>query len=128
MEASVRRNFRDFHGEISYLLADSRFLTGPRLSQVPKNQGTAQLSYQHKGTLASAGIRAFSLQFDDDLNAFILPGFATMQAELSQRLTKQFTIRAQFENVLDRQYIVALTPTPNTGSPRLWRIGLRWSL
>lgn len=127
IEASIRRDFRDFHGEISYLLADSRFLTGPRISQVPRNQGTARLTYQHKGTLASAGIRAFSLQFDDDLNAFILPGFATMQAELAQRLTKQFTIRASFENVLDRQYIVALTPIPNTGSPRLWRIGLRWS-
>jgi outer membrane receptor protein involved in Fe transport len=66
------------------------------------------------------------LQFDDDLNLFVLPGFATAQAEVSQRLTNQLTARAGFENVLDRQYIVALTPTPNTGSPRLWRIGLRW--
>jgi outer membrane cobalamin receptor len=128
IEASVRRNFKDFQGEISYLFADSRFITGPRISQVPRNQGTARLSYVHKGTLASAGIRAYSLQFDDDLNQFVLPGFATMQAELSQRLTRQFTVRAAFENFLDRQYIVALTPTPNTGSPRLWRLGIKWSL
>jgi len=31
------------------------------------------------------------------------------------------------ENLLDRQYLVALTPNPNTGAPRLWRIGLRWN-
>jgi outer membrane receptor protein involved in Fe transport len=128
IEANVRRDFHDFHGEIAFLFADSRFLTGPRLSQVPRNQGTARLIYQHKNTLASAGIRASSLQFDDDLNAFILPGFATLQAEISQRLNKQFSVRASFENLLDRQYIVALTPTPNTGAPRLWRIGLKWSM
>jgi len=128
MEATVRRDFGPFHGEISYLFADSRFSTRFRISQVPRNQGSARLTYQHKGTLLSAGVRAYSLQFDDDLNLFALPGFATAQAEVSQRLTKQLTVRAAFENLLDRQYIVALTPTPNTGSPRLWRIGLRWML
>jgi len=126
IEATVRRDFGPVRGEISYLFADSRFSTGFRISQVPRNQGSARLTYQHKGTLVSAGVRAFSLQFDDDVNLFVLPGFATAQAEVSQRLTSQLTVRAGFENVLDRQYIVALTPTPNTGSPRLWRIGLRW--
>jgi outer membrane receptor protein involved in Fe transport len=126
IEATVRRDFGPLRGEISYLFADSRFSTRYRISQVPRNQGSARLTYQHKGTLLSAGVRAFSSQFDDDLNVFVLPGFATAQAEVSQRLTSQLTARAGFENVLDRQYIVALTPTPNTGSPRLWRIGLRW--
>jgi outer membrane receptor protein involved in Fe transport len=126
IEATVRREFGPIHGEISYLLADSRFSTGFRISQVPRNQGSARLMYLHKGTLLSAGVRAFSQQFDDDLNLFVLPGFATAQAEVSQRLTRQVTVRAAFENLLDRQYIVALTPTPNTGSPRLWRLGLRW--
>jgi len=128
IEASLRREFGPFHGEISYLFADSRFNTGPRLSQVPRNQGSARLTYQYKGLLASAGVRALSLQFDDDLNTFVLGGFGVMQAEVSQRLTKQLTARAAFENLLDRQYVVALTPIPNTGSPRLWRIGLRWSM
>ena len=128
IEASLSRDFGPFNGRISYLLADSRFVTGFRISQVPRNQGTALLSYQHKGTMVSAGVRAFSLQFDDDLNQFILPGFATMQADVAQRLNKRLTVRAAFENVLDRQYIVALTPTPNTGSPRLWRVGFQWSM
>ena len=128
IEASVQRDFGPFHGEMSYLLADSRFTTGPRISQVPRNQGSAQLSYQHKGTLVFGGLRAYSLQFDDDLNAFVLPGFATLQAEVAQRVHKNVTLHAGFENLLDRQYIVALTPTPNTGSPRLWRLGVRWSM
>ena len=128
IEASVRRDFGPIHGEIAYLFADSRFNTGPRLSQVPRNQGSARLSYQHKAFFMSAGLRASSLQFDDDLNVFVLGGFAVMQADVSQRLTKQLTVRAAFENLLDRQYVVALTPIPNTGSPRLWRIGLRWSM
>jgi outer membrane receptor for ferrienterochelin and colicin len=33
---------------------------------------------------------------------------------------------AAAENALDRQFYVAFTPTPNTGAPRLWRLGLRW--
>lgn len=128
IEASLSRDFGPFRGQISYLLADSRFVAGLRISQVPKNQGTAMLTYHHKGTLASAGLRAYSLQFDDDLNQFVLPGFATMQADVVQQLNKRLSVRAAFENLLDRQYIVALTPTPNTGSPRLWRIGFRWSM
>ena len=128
IEASLRRGFGPFQGEMSYLFADSRFLNGPRISQVPRNQGTARLTYQHKNTFASGGLRALSLQFDDDLNQFALPGFAVLQAEIAHQLTKSFGVRAAFENLLDRSYVVALTPTPNTGSPRLWRVGFRWSI
>lgn len=128
IEATVQRNFGPVHAEMSYLFADSRFTTGKRISQVPRSQGSAELSYLHKGTMLFGGLRAYTLQFDDDLNSFILPGFATLQAGVSQQLAKGFSVRAAFENILDRQYIVALTPTPNTGSPRLWRLGIRWTI
>jgi len=128
IEASVHRDWGDFHGDMSYLFADSRFLTGPRISQVPRNQGTAQLSYRRKSTLISGGLRVYSLQFDDDLNQFVLPGFATVGLAAQQTLTHNLTAHVSVDNLLDRQYIVALTPTPNTGSPLLVRVGLRLQL
>jgi outer membrane receptor protein involved in Fe transport len=94
---------------------------------VPKQQGTAQLAYSARSTLVSFGIRAFGLQFDDDLNQFRLPGYAALQLAAEQHLTKSLSAVATIENLLDRTYLVALTPFPNTGEPRLWRVGLRWS-
>jgi outer membrane receptor protein involved in Fe transport len=76
--------------------------------------------------MASAGVRAYGSQFDDDLNQFLLAGYTTVQLMVRQRLTKGLSASASFENLLNRQYYVAFTPTPNIGAPRLWRIGLRW--
>ncbi len=126
IEADLRHRWGSWQGELSYLLADSRFFNGLRISQVPRNQGSAQLMYQHKGTLASAAVRSYSLQFDDDLNQFKLPGFATFQIAAEQRLRLGFSLRADVENVLDRQFYVGFSPTPTIGAPRLYRIGLRW--
>ena len=74
----------------------------------------------------SLGVRAFGLQFDDDVNQFLLPGYATLQLAAQQRITHNLFAQVSFENLLDRQFLVALTPMPNIGAPRLWRIGLRW--
>lgn len=126
IEADLRHRWGHWEGQLSYLFADSRFLNGLRISQVPKNQGTGQITYQRGKTLASAGLRSYSLQFDDDLNQFKLPGYTTMQLTAIQQLSHGFSVRAAIENLLDRQYYVAFSPTPNTGSPRLWRVGIRW--
>ena len=126
IEANVKHTWGPWQGELSYLLADSRFINGLRISQVPRNQGTGQVTYRRKGTLASAGVRSFSMQFDDDLNQFRLPGFATVQLAAEQHLRAGFSLNANFENLLDRQFYTAFSPTPTTGAPRLWRIGLRW--
>jgi outer membrane cobalamin receptor len=127
LEASVSRGWREFRGQVSYLYVDSQLLTGPWLAQVPRHQGSAEITYLHKRTLASIGLRAYSYQFDDDLNQFRLPGFATVELAVDQRLTDNLSARVAFDNLLDRTYYVAFTPTPNTGSPRLYRVGLRWS-
>ena len=65
--------------------------------------------------------------FDDDLNQFLLPGFGILQFSAQQHLTKSLSVLATVDNVLDRSYLVALTPNPNVGAPRIWRVGLRWS-
>ncbi len=127
MEVDLVHHWHQWIGEAGYLFADARLASGQRLPEVPKQQGTAQLTYSLKSTLISAGIRAFGLEFDDDLNQFKLPGYAALQFSAQQHLTKSLSAVAAIENLLDRTYLVALTPFPNTGEPRLWRVGLRWS-
>ena len=83
--------------------------------------------FNWKNTLISGGVRSFGLAFDDDQNQFKLPGFAALQLSAQQHITGKLSAVASVDNMLDRSYLVALTPNPNTGSPRLWRIGLRWS-
>ncbi len=127
VEVNAFHRWQRWTAEAGYLYADARFSTGQRLSQVPKQQGSAALTYAHKGTSISGGVRAFGLQFDDDLNQFKLPGYAALQLTAQQHIVRSLSAVAAVDNLLDRSYLVALTPTPNTGSPRLWRIGLRWS-
>jgi len=126
VEAEFRQRLRNFTGELKYLYVESRYVTGYRVSQIPKHQGTAQLTYLRGRTFASAGLRSYSYQFDDDLNVYRLPGYATVQAVLRQRLVRSLSAEATVENALNRQFYTAFTPTPNIGAPRLWRVGLRW--
>lgn len=126
MEANFRQSWGNWRGELSYMYVDSTYVTALRVPQVPRNQGSAQLAYQHKGTTASAGLRSYSLQFEDDLNAFILPGFSMLQFAASQRLTRGFSLVLAFENLLDRQYLTGFSPTPTIGAPRQVRAGVKW--
>jgi len=128
LEATAQQSWRNWLGQVSYLYAPSRFDTGLAIPEVPRHQGSAQLSYQRRRTGASLSLRASSYQFDDDLNQFILPGYAVLGFSAFREIVPRLTATAAIENLLDRQYLVARTPTPNTGAPRLWRAGLRWSL
>ncbi|MEX2260634.1 MAG: TonB-dependent receptor [Bryobacteraceae bacterium] len=128
VELEVQHRRGNWSGEAGYLFVDSRFSTGFRVPQIPKHQGSAQVTWQHGGTLATAGIRSYSFQFEDERNlaAFVLPGYASVQFVLRQRLAKGLSALVAIENMLDREYVTALSPTPLTGTPRLWRAGLRW--
>ncbi len=126
VETEFVERFHNFTGELKYLYVESRYVTGFRVAQIPKQQGTAQLTYQRHGTFASAGLRSYSYQFDDDLNAFRLPGFASVQSVVRQHLMRSLSAEVTLENALDRQFYTAFTPTPNIGAPRQWRVGLRW--
>ena len=127
IEASASRGWRSFQSQLSYLFVDSHYdASGLRIPEVAKNQGSAQVSYQKRDLSISASLRTYSSQFDDDLNHFLLPGFASIAANGRERLSKSVWMIAEMENILNHQYYVALTPLPNTGTPRVWRIGLRW--
>ena len=89
---------------------------------------STQLTYAAPNTLVSFGLRSFALQFEDDRNQFLLPGYATLQFAARQRLRKSLWATAAIENLLDREYLTGIpTPTaPTIGGPILWRAGLRW--
>jgi outer membrane receptor protein involved in Fe transport len=126
VDINAQKSYRNWRGEAGYLYADSRYETGERIPQVPKHQGSAQLSYDRGPTLAAISIRSFAYQFEDDRNTFVLPGFATLQATVRQRINKSLSAFAEIENILNREFLVGFSPVPLIGSPRLWRVGLRW--
>ena len=126
VEADLRGHYRHWTGQLEYLYADSRYSTGPRIAEVPRHQGTAQLAWQRGGTLASAAMRSYSYQFDDDLNQYLLPGYTVLEFSAIQRLAASLSAVVSVENALNRTFYTAFTPTPNIGMPRLWHIGLRW--
>jgi outer membrane receptor protein involved in Fe transport len=126
IELDVQKRWRHFSGDLAYLFVDSRFDTGERIPQVPKHQGSASLTYSRGGTLASVSTRSYAAQFEDDLNRFLLPGFAAVQIAARQQITGGLSAVLAIENLLDRTYVVGFSPTPLIGAPRLWRAGLRW--
>jgi len=125
-EVNLSHGWRDFRAEASYLFADSRFSTSLRIPQIPKHQGSAQVTWIGRKTLASAGFRTHAFQFDDDLNRLLLPGFATSHFTVRHKLFRELSAVVAAENVFNREYYVAFTPVPQTGTPRLFRAGLRW--
>jgi outer membrane receptor protein involved in Fe transport len=126
VEADLRGNYKNWLGELQYLYVESRYVTGFRVAQIPKHQGIAQLTYSREGTLATVALRSYAYQFDDDLNAFRLPGYASAQFVLRQRIVRGLAGEVTLENAFDRVFYTAYTPTPNVGAPRLVRVGLKW--
>jgi outer membrane cobalamin receptor len=128
IEAKLTRRLGPLRFESAYLLADSRVSTGQRIPQVAKQQGSAQLIYEGGSTLLAAGVRASGLQFEDDLNSYLLPGYAVWHVTARQRLPRGFSLNLQIENMLNREIVAGYSPTPLVGAPRLIRAGLRWTL
>jgi outer membrane receptor protein involved in Fe transport len=126
VEMTVTHAYRDLRFEGAWLFSESRFATRNRVPQVPKHGGNATLTYSKGRVLLSGGLRSFAAQFEDDLNTFRLPGYATVQAAARIGLTPQFSAIAAFENLLDRRFYTGFTPVPAIGAPRLVRAGIRW--
>jgi outer membrane receptor protein involved in Fe transport len=126
VDVNARFLWRDWMTEAAYLFADSRFSDGFRIPQVPRHSGSFQLTWSREGTLISAGLRAWSLQYEDDRNTAVLPGFMTLQLAASRRITRSLAALVAIENLADREFLVGYTPVALIGAPRLWRVGLRW--
>ncbi len=126
IEAEVSQRWRGLTGTASYLFSDSRLDEGLRVPQVPLHQGSARVSYSRAQTLLSLELRAYSSQFEDDLNEFLLPGFAVVHVRWQQQLSRNVWLSASLENILNREYVVGYSPDARIGAPRQWRLGLGW--
>ena len=126
VELEVLKTFGPFRAEAAYLYVDSQLDTNVWMPQVPRHQGSFQLLYAAGKTLFRGGIRSSASQFEDDLNQFLLPGFATAQVMLQRRLGHGVSVLLAVENLLNRQFLVGFVPTATTGTPRLMRVGLKW--
>ncbi|MBI5085152.1 MAG: TonB-dependent receptor [Acidobacteria bacterium] len=127
VEASTSRSWGAWRAEVSYQMVDSRYAGGARVPQIAKNQGSTQVSWSRRSTLIAGGLRASALQLEDDLNLFVLPGFAVFHVTARQSLGRGLSLTVALENAFNRVYAVGYSPTPLTGAPRLWRAGLRWA-
>lgn len=126
IEANLNYRWGDWFAETAYMFVDSRFSTGERIPQVPRNQGSVQAGWSRGSTSISGGLRSASLQFEDDRNTLTLPGFAVFHAGAMQALGRGFHAHFAMENAFDRVYLSGYTPQPQIAAPRLFRVGLRW--
>jgi outer membrane receptor protein involved in Fe transport len=118
-----------------YLFVDSRVvrfpanlgLEGLRIPQVARHQFSLQLMYSAPtiATLA-AQVRAVGAQFDDDQNQFLLRDFTTVDLFASRRLASQVEVFAAAENLFDTKIEAGRTPVLTLGTPRTFRVGLRF--
>ena len=125
LEVEVQKVFGPVRAEAAYLFVDSQ-IDDLWMPQVARHQGSFQLLYSSGKNLISGGLRSTAAQFEDDLNQFILPGYASVQVMVKRRLVHGFSAHIAAENLLDREFVVGFTPTPTIGNPRLLRVGVRW--
>ena len=128
VEFEIQKTLRRVRFEAAYLFVDSQLSTNRWMPQTPKHQGSFQILYSSEKTLLSAGLRSYALQYEDDLNSFVLPGFATVQFKAKRKLGKGVSALLAAENAFDRRFVVGFSPTPTIGNPRLLRVGLQWNL
>ncbi len=127
LEVEMQRTFGHIRAEAAYLYVNSALdVEHAWMPQVPRHQGSFQLLYSVGRTLVSGGVRSYALQFEDDLNQFILPGFASFQLLAQRRLGHGVSALVAAENLFNRTYLAGFDPQPTTGTPRLVRVGLKW--
>jgi iron complex outermembrane receptor protein len=112
-------------------------LVGLYLAQVPKHRGSVQVAYTNPRYLNVAlGIQAVGRQFEDDLNARLvpgetepgLPGYALVDVTASRAIGSNLDVFFGVQNLTDKE-IIAFTQPTTIGTPRVVSGGvrIRWS-
>jgi outer membrane cobalamin receptor len=102
-------------------------LVGNWIPQVPHQQFTLQARYVNPRILTANLQGTFvGQQFDNDLNTFLLKEYFTVDLYLGHSFGHGVEGFAAAENMFNKRYDTALTPTPMLGPPILARIGVRY--
>jgi len=98
------------------------------LTQDPRHRVTAGVDALLLEKLSLAlQIRWTSRQYEDDRNQLALPGYAVIDARLSQAIGERWEALLAVENLLGREFLVARQPGLDlVGQPRFVRIGVAY--
>jgi len=107
---------------------DSEFtsgeLDGKRVPQVPKAAGSVGVRAGKGPWSASASIRVFGEQFDDDVNQFTLRAGSITDARAAWKIVTRAELFGAVENAFDSEIDTGRTPIRTIGAPRQVRGGL----
>jgi len=101
---------------------------GNVVPQTPKVQGGFGVTWADpRWVTAATQVRLSGMQYDDDLNTFILLKYGVWDAQVSRTIAHLVNAFVAVENILDSEYDTARTPLRNIGWPRTVRFGARIS-
>ena len=99
-------------------------LDGKRVPQVPKGAGSIGVRAGKGQWSASAAIRVFGEQFDDDINQFTLRAGSITDARAAWKVASRAELFGAVENAFDNEIDTGKTPLRTIGAPRQMRAGL----
>jgi outer membrane receptor protein involved in Fe transport len=137
IEVDASLEFGRFRLAAGYSFADARVrasgaafpLDGLRPAQTPRHSLTAALSWRSpSGAYAAAGARYVSSQYEDDLNAQLIPDALTFDAAASLPLSRGLALEARAENLGDARVVAGISGAGavERATPRTLWLGLRW--
>ena len=107
----------------------ARPLDGLRPAQTPRHNFSATLSWHGPGgAFASLGARYASSQYEDDLNAQLIPGALTFDAVAAVPLSRHLSIDARGENLSGERVVAGISGAGviERATPRTLWLGLSW--
>lgn len=119
VELDADHRINNWRLSAGWLFADATLSTGRRTPQVPRNTATLQATWRD-----AVGVQArwSSRQFDDDLNQFLLRGYAAVDLFASRG-----NVYVAVENATNARIEAGATPVTTLGQPRALRVGVRWA-
>ena len=99
-------------------------LDGKRVPQVPKSAGSIGARVGKGRWNASASVRVFAQQFDDDVNQFTLRAGSLTDARGAWRVSRRAEVFGAMENLFDNEIDTGKTPLRTIGAPRQSRAGI----
>jgi outer membrane receptor protein involved in Fe transport len=120
---------------VSASFVDSRFgddapggIAGNRTPQSPRYQTAAELGWDGPPLSLAARVLLTGAQYEDDRNTLLLNEAVTVDLMVSRTFAPGWLGFVAGENLFDEDYDVGRTPLRTIGSPRMFRVGLRWAM